>query len=790
MALLARDGAGQWVQYKLDRGIDHILVDEAQDTSPDQWQVIRMLSEEFFAGLGQRNLQRTLFAVGDEKQSIYSFQGAVPEDFAAQGRSVSLRAGDADLKFERVSLNFSFRSAPDVLQAVDEVFARPEANRGLAGATVHDAIRADAPGEVEIWDMLTPEAVEEPDDWRVPVDHLAAPAVRLAEQIAATIRYWLDRGEPIPGQNRSIAPRDIMVLVRKRDQFMPALSRALKNLGVPVAGADRLRLTSHIAIQDLMALGRFVLQPSDDLSLASLLKSPLFGWDDDRLFALAYPRGSSSTLFEHLYRVSRDDEALGAIHKTLSRWRGMADTMPVFEFYARILSADGARRKLLARLGPEAGDIIDEFQNYALSAERAGLPGLQAFLETLDAASPEIKRELDQGRNEVRLMTVHAAKGLEGAVVFLVDPGSAVWTGSRAPKLIPYDLPHDGAPVKGYLWQPNGGWQTGFTASRVEELKARAEEEYRRLLYVGMTRAEDRLIICGYRGTRESGETWHRLAEDALAVKSETYVHPVQGVAARRYRNTPRGLTEIIEPDQADAAPLPALPLEYLLPVKPEAGLPRPLAPSGASALIEADEEPPLDISSPVLGDIVGEGAPGFALRRGTAIHMLLQYLPEVPEGEREKLAEDYLARIAGDWPEAERHNAALSVKAILGDQRFAPVFASGSRGEVAIMGTINLGGRDHAVSGQVDRISVDETSVLVVDYKTNRPPPKTVEAVPFAYRAQLALYKALLEPLYPGRVVETALLFTEGPFLLPLSDAVLDEAMRALKDSQGKFNN
>lgn len=790
VSLLARDGAGQWVQYKLDRGIDHILVDEAQDTSPDQWQVIRMLSEEFFAGVGQRNLQRTLFAVGDEKQSIYSFQGAVPEDFAAQGRSVSLRARDAELKFERVSLNFSFRSAPDVLQAVDEVFARPEANRGLAGATVHDAIRADAPGEVEIWDMLTPEAVEEPDDWRVPVDHLAAPAVRLAEQIAATIRYWLDSGEPIPGQNRRIAPRDIMVLVRKRDQFMPALSRALKNLGVPVAGADRLRLTSHIAIQDLMALGRFVLQPSDDLSLASLLKSPLFGWDDDRLFALAHPRGSGSTLFEHLYRVSRDDEALGAIHKTLSRWRGMADTMPVFEFYARILSADGARRKLLARLGPEAGDIIDEFQNYALSAERAGLPGLQAFLETLDAASPEIKRELDQGRNEVRLMTVHAAKGLEGAVVFLVDPGSAVWTGSRAPKLIPYDLAHDGSPVKGYLWLPNGSWQTGFTAARIEELKARAEEEYRRLLYVGMTRAEDRLIICGYRGTRESGETWHRLAEDALALKSETFVHPVQGVAARRYRNTPRGLTEIVEPDQAEATPLPELPPEYLLPVKPEAGLPRPLAPSGASALIEADEEPPLDANSPVLGDAISDGVPGFAMRRGTAIHMLLQYLPEVPEGEREKLAEDYLARIAGDWPEAERRNAVSSVNAILTDQRFAPVFASGSRGEVAIMGTINLGGRDHAVSGQVDRISVDETRVLVVDYKTNRPPPKTVEAVPFAYRAQLALYKALLEPLYPGRVVETALLFTEGPFLLPLSDSVLDEAMQALKDSQGKVSN
>ncbi len=787
VALLARNGAGQWVQYKLDRGIDHILVDEAQDTSPDQWQVIRMLSEEFFSGLGQRNISRTLFAVGDEKQSIYSFQGAVPEDFAAQGRSVSLRAENAELKFERVSLNFSFRSAPDVLQAVDEVFARPEANRGLAGATVHEAIRSDAPGEVEIWDMLTPEEVEEPDDWREPVDHLAAPAVRLAEQIAATIRRWLDSGEPIPGQNRRIKPRDIMVLVRKRDQFMPALSRALKNLSVPVAGADRLRLTSHIAIQDLMALGRFVLQPSDDLSLASVLKSPLFGWDDDQLFELAYPRGASLTLFERLYQISRDDAALAEVHKTLSRWRNMADTMPVFEFYARILSADGARRKLLARLGPEAGDIIDEFQNYALSAERAGLPGLQAFLETLEAASPEIKRELDQGRNEVRIMTVHAAKGLEGAVVFLVDPGSAVWTGSRAPKLIPFDLSNDN-PVKGYLWQPNASYQTGFTTAQIEKLKTRAEEEYRRLLYVGMTRAEDRLIICGYRGARESGETWHRLVEDALASRAETFVHPVLNVAARRYRNTPRGMLQIAEQDRAEDHTLPELPDEYRKPIKPEIGLPRPLAPSGASALIEADEEPPLDTSSPVLRP--DNGTPAFALRRGTAIHMLLQYLPDIPQDGRETLARNYLDRIASDWPETERLIAWQSVRTILDDPTYAPVFAEGSRGEVAIMGTIELGGRDHAVSGQIDRISVSEDRVLIVDYKTNRPPPKAIEAVPFAYRAQLALYRELLAPLYPGRIVETALLFTEGPFLMPMPDSVLDEALQSLKDSQGKVTN
>ncbi|PYE89098.1 double-strand break repair helicase AddA [Phyllobacterium leguminum] len=811
VSLLAREGAGHWVQYKLDRGIDHILVDEAQDTSPEQWQVIHMLSAEFFTGSGQRDIRRTLFAVGDEKQSIYSFQGAVPEDFAASGKAVRQKAESAELTFGDVRLNFSFRSTPDVLSAVDLVFERPEAYRGLGlepGPTQHDAIRRDAPGEVEIWDLLAPQAVEEPEDWRVPVDHLAAPAVRLAEQIAATIRHWLDNGETIPGQQRKLEARDIMVLVRKRDQFMPALSRALKNLGVPVAGADRLKLTGHIAIKDLMALGRFVLQPADDLSLAALLKSPLFGWDDDRLFALAHPREASQTLFERMGQEAEVDPALAATHETLQGWRAAADTVPVFEFYARILGAWGARRKLLARLGPEAGDVIDEFQNYALAAEKTGLPGLQAFLETLDAATPEIKRELDQNRDEVRIMTVHAAKGLEAAVVFLIDPGSAAWTANRAPKLIPFDMKEPeqaqekceavfpekarafpsglrenkdfGWEGRGFIWQPNGGYETAFTAARIEELKRRAEEEYRRLLYVGMTRAEDRLIICGYRGARDGGETWHQLVSGALAERCEPINHPVEGVVARRYRKTVPGEVVIAAKDEAAAMRPDPLPENYRRAMKREPGLPRPLSPSGASVLIEANDETVDMPGSPVLAP--DEQAPGFAIRRGTVIHALLQRLPDVAEEERRMVAERYLDHAAGDWPDAERQKALESVFAVLNDQRFAPVFGKGSRAEVEIMGTLKLRGKEHAVSGKIDRLAVEKTRVTIIDYKTNRPAPRDFAQVPEAYIAQLALYRALLRPLYPDLAVEAALLFTEGPHLITIPAQAMDEAVAALE--------
>src|SRR5690606_23350558 len=298
VALLSRADVGPWVQYKLDRGIDHILIDEAQDTSPAQWDIVRKLAEEFFAGHGARDgVQRTIFAVGDEKQSIYSFQGAEPAAFSETGFAFEQVVPRNGGRFERIKLERSFRSTEDVLQAVDIVFGRPEVARGVTyypEPVKHKAIRENAPGYVEVWSPLSPITVEEPDDWTQAVDHASAPAVRLAEVIADRIKRWLDTGDVLEGKQRKIRAGDIMVLVRKRDRFVHALSRALKNRKIAVSGADRLRLTSHIAIKDLVALGRFLVQPHDDLSLAAVLKSPIFKLDETALFELAYGRGDRS----------------------------------------------------------------------------------------------------------------------------------------------------------------------------------------------------------------------------------------------------------------------------------------------------------------------------------------------------------------------------------------------------------------------------------------------------------------------------------------------------------------
>jgi len=787
--LLSRADAGPWVQYKLDQGIDHILLDEAQDTSPEQWEVVRRLAEEFFAGHGARDrVTRTVFAVGDEKQSIYSFQGAAPQSFHESRQFFATRVRGGNAAFADLKLTWSFRSTGDVLEAVDRVFADEAMRRGIShdpDPLDHKPIRHDAPGYVEVWPSLGAEAVEEPDDWTLPVNHASAPAVRLAEQIGETIRLWLANGELLEGQGRRLKAGDVVVLVRKRDRFVHALSRSLKEKGIPVAGADRLQLPAHIAVKDLAALGRFLLQPEDDLSLAAVLRSPIFDVAEDRLLALAAERPSGLSLFGALRSRAEADPALAAIVAQLDTWSNQAAFRPVFEFYADCLARDGVRAKMIARLGPEAGEILDEFMNFCLAEERTGLPGLGSFLATLDNAGPEIKREMDQSRDEVRIMTVHAAKGLEAPVVFLVDSGAAPFSDSHLPRLMPF-------PGPGRLWRGKGWfWRAGAdvrnTVSDSAALMARdlADDEYRRLLYVGMTRAEDRLIVCGYHGKRaQNADAWHARVSRALgaAPQSSERPHPAGGEPVIRFRVSDLPpLEAVVSEDASDTRVASPPPVDLRTPLPPVEDLPRPLSPSGAIALIEPVEEAVIDARSPVL-DI--EDEPGFAIRKGLVLHKLLQTLPGMAEDRRAAAAERYLARAAASWPQGDRDLALAQVEAILGDPRFASIFSPGSRAEVAIMGEIDLRGRRRSVSGKIDRLAVTPDTVWIIDYKTNRVAPSSLAEIPQAYVLQLALYRALLRPLYSGRRIAAALLFTEAARLVELPETVMDEALARLTDA------
>ncbi|WP_455476075.1 double-strand break repair helicase AddA [Bartonella sp. B17] len=778
--LLQRKGASQWVQYKLDRGLDHILLDEAQDTNPEQWKIIQLLAEEFFTGHSQRTNTRTLFAVGDEKQSIYSFQGAVPENFATNGRIIQKKAQQVKQKFEKVQLNYSFRSTADILKSVDLVFETPENYKGLSAdntKTVHEAIRVHSPGDVILWDTISKETNEFPDDWHLTVDHLDTPEVRLAEKIAETITDWLQKGEMLPAKGRLLRASDIMILVRKRDHFVSALSRALKLRDIPVAGADRLQLTNHISIRDLMALARFVLQPQDDLSLACILKSPLFAFTEDELYQLAAERTGS--LWQSLGVHAPSYKPFQDAFEHLSNYRALVDKIPVFEFYSHILNNDKGRQKILARLGSEANDVLDAFLDYTLTIQKTGLPGLQAFLETLSASEPEIKRELDQNHEEVRIMTVHAAKGLEAAIVFLIDPGSAIWHPQHAPHFLNVSLYNTNlSDQQGFIWCPNAKFNTKLSEKALLHLKERAEEEYRRLLYVGMTRAEDRLFICGYSGARTSPNTWLQLVKKALTPHAVPLESSTEDIAVWRYCITPSSTIPINQETSCANKNqiLPSLPNFFSHKVPTESPLPKPLKPSIASLSIESDTElfpnqKQLSIS-PVLGEKNTNKA--FSIEYGNLVHRLLQYLPDCAPQNRQYHARHYLNTKASHWHESQREDALRHVWQVLDNPYLKPLFSDLSRAEVSLMGIVKIRGKEQAISGQIDRLYITQNSIVFADFKTGTPPEDEASITP-CYLLQMALYRKLLQTIHPEKDIQAILIYSKEAKIFKLNPEKLD---------------
>ncbi|HXU58216.1 MAG TPA: UvrD-helicase domain-containing protein, partial [Verrucomicrobiae bacterium] len=429
--LLETPGIAPWVLFKLDGGIDHILVDEAQDTNPGQWKIIELLAEEFFVGEGAQYGRplagpRTVFAVGDVKQSIFSFQGADPEAFVAMRRHFDRRLASLGSVLEEVPLTISFRSTEAVLTAVDAIFAQAPAQAGVSldGRPIaHQAARLGQAGHVELWPLAEPQPREPEPDWRPPRERRAgdSPRERLAKLIARRIKSMLERGEILESRARVVRPGDFLILLRHRDELVDALVRELKSLEVPVAGIDRMRLTEQLAVMDLITFGQFLLLPEDDFNLAVLLKSPLFGWGEEALFDLAHGRRGS--LWEELRRRAKAAKPQFAeTHTLLAEFLGKADFLPPYELYAELLARHGGRLKLLGRLGPEAGDPVAEFMALALAYEREHLPSLQGFLHWLTRDQMEIKRESEPaGPGLVRIMTVHGAKGLQAPIVFLPD---------------------------------------------------------------------------------------------------------------------------------------------------------------------------------------------------------------------------------------------------------------------------------------------------------------------------------------------------------------------------------
>ena len=760
--LLTQPGMAAWVLFKLDGGLDHVLVDKAQDTSPSQWDIIESLSAEYFAGAEERAVMRTLFAVGDEKQSIFSFQGADPYALGAKRHLFRDRAHDAGLPWEDVPLSLSFRSAAPVLQVVDATFASADAARGVAiggeGIT-HEAHRAGHAGLVELWPTELPrEDGEDKTAWAPPIAREPAdnPEVRLARRIATKIGVWLSSQTPeasdawLPARGRRIRPGDIMIVVRSRRTLVDHLVSALKAHDIPVAGIDRMVLSDQLPVMDLMALGDFVLLPEDDLTLAVVLKTPLIGLSEDELYDLAYGRGDTS-LWQCLRERCDERPAFRNAHDALSTLLGRVDFVPPYEFFADVLSARGGRAALIRRLGIEINDPIDEFLALALDYQNTHPPSMQGFLQWVRTGRAEIKRDLEHGAGEVRILTAHGAKGLQAPVVFLPDT-------TRLPRHAPdllwlsqedHDIP---------LWPGPKRRDSDITARARTEDAGRQNEEYRRLLYVAMTRAEDRLYVCGDESAKGRAEgCWYDLIADGIA-KFES------DPAFRREGDVMRlEASQAADPETEPAADVPWEPLEPLeaalhSPAPPEPEPSRPLAPSRAFA-----ETPAVD--SPLAAD------GGEALHHGRIVHRLLELLPAVPPATQAETARQWLGR-PGFGLSLETQVALLEqVMAVLQNPALADLFGPASLAEVPITAVVG----DRVLSGQIDRLLVEPDVITVVDFKTGRSPPARDSGVPAAYLRQMAAYRAALEQALADREIRCGLLYTTGPRLIWLSAETLD---------------
>ena len=737
--LLENQDVAQWVMYKLDGGIDAVLIDEAQDTSPDQWAIVKALTEEFFAGIGADDVVRTVFVVGDRKQSIYSFQGADPEEFERMRQYFK----SADENFEEVHLDVSFRSVSAVLDSVNKVFEDAQAKDGVVlenQKVAHLPFRMGEAGKVEIWPLIEPKADENKDEWRPPVEKIPSQSTssRLAQNIARKIRSMVVNHEILPSRGRPVQYSDFLVLVQRRNAFVEELVRACKSEGVEIAGVDKIKLLEQMAVKDLIAVGKFLLLPTDDLTLAEILKSPLWGLDDDDLMKLCIGRGQAS-----LWTRLGDEPAYEQVYQALQNLLNMADFVRPFELYSYILNTMEGRKKFVERMGEEVCDGLDEFVNLTIAFEQDHIPSLQLFIDWVASDEVEIKREQEQGTiNAVRIMTVHGSKGLQAPIVVLPDS-------VRVPKE---------KKEAAMLWDemmffPLSSSDYDDVCTRInEKANQKALQEYRRLLYVALTRAEDRLCICGYKGkSAVKSDAWYDICQRNL----QDVLTPDD--AGCLILNTPqmRKVESDKQPENNSVNNIPVK-MEAWMKVCPvsESPLQKPYAPS---KIDEEEEEPAL--LSPI------EKVSERRYYRGRVIHKLLQFLPDVHTHDLSAIILNFLDKNAPDFSDKEKQRIVEEVSLLLKNESFAKVFGANSKAEVPLMGEVD----GKIIAGQIDRLVVCENEVLIIDFKTNRPAAQKLSDVPLAYLKQLRAYQQLCAKIYPDKVIKAFILWTDTAKLMPI---------------------
>ncbi|MBI3441539.1 MAG: double-strand break repair helicase AddA [Proteobacteria bacterium] len=808
--MMEKDNSASWVLQKLPGNLKHILVDEAQDTNPDQWKLISSIAKEFFTNPSrQKSKDNTLFVVGDEKQSIFSFQRADPEEFTLRKKFFADLVQQAGGKWRDVNIDIAFRSSPAITRAVDAVFADLQASDGLFHKDVehkhrvkHEPFRRGQAGLVEVHPVLKQQPRPPTNPWALPLqmEEASDTSVELADQIADQIKSWLDSGEKLESRNRPINPADIMILVRRRSAFVDHMVRALKKRDVPIAGADRMSLREQIVVMDLVALGEVLLFPQDEYKLACVLKSPLIGMTDQQLEDLAV--GRTAGLWEVLQQKAADpaaDKLYGEAYRYLEQLQKKLGGEKPYEFYSSVLlspcpgSDKSGVLALYGRLGFEAEDPLVEFLNALERFEKVHVPSLQGFLAWLDAGEAEVKREINLNSESprVHIMTVHGAKGLEAPIVILPDTTGIPADNAHArPKFL---WPDDTRGVP--LWVPHADLESRTFSHEREKAELERDREYRRLLYVAMTRAADRLYVYGAQSSKTRSEkSWYSLIRMGLekglkkeitvlpdkentelagpfdrAAKKDTTADSEDTILRFKVAQTAKPVPDNVRPLEKDKVV--GIPVwARTIPKAESKGIER-FRPSEYKGANDNYSAP-----SPLADKTKGHRAQMIQL--GTIVHALLEFLPTLPQEEREVAARNYLAKPAWKLSDEDQTGALKEVLTVLNDPEYGGLFGPNSRPEVSVTGFVERGGKKQMLSAQIDRLVVEDKTVLIVDYKNSSHVPKSAAEVSLDYLVQMAAYRMAVQQIYPDKEVKCALLFTREAKLIPLPSAMLDKAL------------
>ena len=732
--LFARDSISSWILYKLDGGISHVLIDEAQDTSPIQWEIVDKLTSEFFTTGSDKKNVKSLFSVGDRKQSIFSFQGANIKLFEKYKNYFKERIEFENYPFYDLPLNRSFRSCENILNTVDDVIKNSSGVLLPNEDITHIPNRKDSSGLVEVLPLVKRIEDKTSKCFKPPVENINVfnTEVEMANVLATKIRYLLDNeyiSDPKKDSDdtkkfiRKIEPKDIMILVKKRN-LADSITKALLAKNIPLAGRDKLSLSDNIAVEDLISLLKFVLFNYDDLSLAEVLKSPLYNLTDDDLFDLCFNR-KDETLFSRL----SESEKYKDITNDLKYLIDFSKTALPFEFFDYVLKVQNKRKNFISRLGVEVVDVLNGFLSQCLSYDNLKLgKSLSDFYEWFSLNDVEIKRNMEQVNNTVRIMTVHSSKGLEAPVVFLYN-ANEVLSSSRDRILWSEDFP---------MYKTSNFKTSGKIFSDMLDTENTAnQEEFYRLLYVAMTRARDRLYVIGSENNSKNARTWYSCIKESLLSNPKHRIEKNTNINFAPDVFTDDDFVILGENDTGEIS-------------KTETVISKNFETLPEFFNEKVDDIPPYNIdivpTSPLSQN--DENNTENALSRGTIIHKLLEYISKFNGDDIEKFIDFYLSKTKIEDKDFIKNN----ILKLYNNSEYNFIFKNKNLSETEIITSEN----NISKILRVDKIVFNNDEIWIIDYKTD----KQTESVPSAYKKQLDKYKTAIAKIYPDKKIHTAILW------------------------------